>query len=165
MFSQAVPAVRLSIWILVTYTILWGIAVQIAMGTATNITTSFQIPEAMTYGVGATNAVGDVGVLLIPQPVIWKLQQSVRRKLFLSGVFFMGIMWAPPQTLSLFSWVKSLMDISALIVGIVRLPLLHGLPGQSHYDETCKSFVPLSIHLQFIPVYPVDEQDSNRPLL
>lgn len=74
---------------------MWAIAVQIAMGTATNINTSFEVPWPMTIAVGVTNVVGDVGVLLIPQPVIWKLQQSFRARMFLSGVFFMGILSVP----------------------------------------------------------------------
>lgn len=93
MFSQSDRWVRIGIKVFIAYTILWGVAVQIAMGTATHINTSFTIPWGMSIAVGVTNSLADVVVLLLPQPLIWKLHQSLRTRLLLSGVFLMGILF------------------------------------------------------------------------
>lgn len=91
MFSQSNRWVQWGIWFFTAYTILWAITVQIAMGTATHINTSFHVSWGMTIAVGVTNTIGDIGVMFVPQTIIWKLQQSLRTRMFLSSIFLLGI--------------------------------------------------------------------------
>lgn len=91
-FSQSNRLMRIGIWICAVYTILWGVGVQLAMGLATHITTEFKIPWGMSISVGVTNCIGDVAVLLLPQPLIWKLHQTLQKRIFLSGIFLMGLL-------------------------------------------------------------------------
>lgn len=92
-FSQSNRWVQWGIRFFTAYTILWAIAVQIAMGTATHINTSFDVPWGMTVATGVTNTVGDIGIIFVPQPMIWKLQQSLRTRMFLSSIFLLGILF------------------------------------------------------------------------
>lgn len=92
-FSQSDRIIRIGIWICAAYTVLWGVAVQLAMGLATHINASFSIPWGMSISIGITNCVGEVAILLLPQPLIWKLHQTLRKRMFLSGLFFLGVLF------------------------------------------------------------------------
>lgn len=92
-FSHSDRTIRIGIWICAAYTILWGVAVLLAMGLATHVNASFSIPWGMTISIGITNCVGEVAILLLPQPLIWKLHQTLRKRMFLSGVFFLGVLF------------------------------------------------------------------------
>ena len=44
------------------------------------------------------NMVGDLFIILLPMPMIWSLQMAKRRKIELTIVFALGVMYAPPYT-------------------------------------------------------------------
>jgi hypothetical protein len=46
----------------------------------------------MTYVQGIFNIVSDFYILILPIPVVWKLQLPFRRKIGLCGVFMMGLL-------------------------------------------------------------------------
>ena len=47
---------------------------------------------AFTIGVSVPNIVTDVLILLLPLPVIWKLQTHFKKKVALCGIFSLGLL-------------------------------------------------------------------------
>lgn len=51
----------------------------------------------MTYVQGIFNIVSDFYVLVLPLPVVWKLQLPLRKKIGVSAVFMTGLLSVPPN--------------------------------------------------------------------
>ncbi len=49
--------------------------------------------KALDMYIGISNLLIDVAVVILPMPVVWRLQMSLNRKLLVSGIFGMGIMY------------------------------------------------------------------------
>lgn len=66
---------------------------------------------------GAFNAVSDVALIVLPQPLLWKLQLNFNRKISISLLFGLAS--------------------SAVIISIIRIPILREV-GHNSPDSTCK---------------------------
>ncbi len=55
---------------------------------------------ALAKIVGAVNAAIDLTILLLPVPMVWGLQMPRKRKIAVSGIFGMGLLYAScPMTI------------------------------------------------------------------
>ena len=54
--------------------------------------------KSLDLFIGIYNLLMDVCVVILPMPVLWRLQMSLGRKLVLSGIFGMGMMYVRHQT-------------------------------------------------------------------
>ena len=52
--------------------------------------------KSLDLFIGIVNLLLDVCVVVLPMPVLWGLQMAVSKKLMLSGMFGLGIVYAPP---------------------------------------------------------------------
>ena len=50
--------------------------------------------RAVFISVGTINLILDVGVIILPMPVLWNLQLALRKKLGLTAIFGIGAMYA-----------------------------------------------------------------------
>lgn len=50
--------------------------------------------RGLFISIGTINLVLDVGVIILPMPVLWNLQLAVRKKLGLTAIFGIGAMYA-----------------------------------------------------------------------
>lgn len=57
--------------------------------------------KSLDLYIGILNLFVDITVVVLPMPVLWGLQMAVSRKLVLSGMFGLGIMYAHPHLLKL----------------------------------------------------------------
>ncbi|KAL1979196.1 hypothetical protein VTN96DRAFT_6518 [Rasamsonia emersonii] len=85
----------------------WGVPTQCRPAFRTSLSTSL------------FNAVSDVGILILPQPLIWKLRLPFIKKFALSLIFLVGGF--------------------ATAIGIARIPLLKGANSGATYDTTYTS--------------------------
>ena len=69
-----------------------------------SLTDACQPLKATTITTGVLDAVLDVAIFILPQPLLWKLQMPRGRKALISGVFLIGLL--------------------ATVFGIARIPLL-----------------------------------------
>lgn len=52
--------------------------------------------KSLDLYIGIVNLLLDVCVVVLPMPVLWGLQMAINKKLMLSGMFGLGIVYAPP---------------------------------------------------------------------
>ena len=52
--------------------------------------------KSLDLYLGIFNLLLDVCVVVLPMPVLWGLQMAFNKKLMLSGMFGLGIVYAPP---------------------------------------------------------------------
>jgi hypothetical protein len=48
--------------------------------------------ETLNTASAAVNSVSDIVILLLPQPIIWNLQMSLRKKIGISATFSTGLL-------------------------------------------------------------------------
>ena len=48
---------------------------------------------ALNVAASSINSASDFGILILPQISIWRLQMSLKRKIQISGIFLIGILW------------------------------------------------------------------------
>lgn len=65
------------------------------------------------------NFVVDVGILMLPQRVIWRLRMSTRKRMGVSAVFGLGIVYVLFSFLPLVKCVRSLSDMAVIQHGMV----------------------------------------------
>ena len=51
------------------------------------------VEDTMYYGMAISSVILDVMVLVMPLPLIWGLQMSVRDKVAVSGIFLLGSLY------------------------------------------------------------------------
>jgi hypothetical protein len=66
--------------------------------------------QPLHIAVMAFNLIDDVVILLLPQPVIWKLQLTRKQKLGVSAIFSIGLVYVPFSALASMtsSWLDTL---------------------------------------------------------
>ncbi|KAI0425480.1 hypothetical protein F5Y09DRAFT_352244 [Xylaria sp. FL1042] len=96
-FTLASRTFRLAIYFFVIVTILWFAANILTiylqcrpLSTLWGDPHSCLTSEASGVVLGAVNAVADIGILILPQRMIWDLRLSLRRRVAVSGVFLVG---------------------------------------------------------------------------
>ena len=52
--------------------------------------------KSLDLYIGIVNLLLDICVVVLPMPVLWGLQMAISKKLMLSGMFGLGIVYAPP---------------------------------------------------------------------
>ena len=52
-------------------------------------------PVKFYHGNAISNLLTDVIILLLPMPLVWRLQMTFKRKVALSGVVLLGSLWVP----------------------------------------------------------------------
>ena len=57
--------------------------------------------KSLDLYIGIVNLLLDICVVVLPMPVLWGLQMAISKKLVLSGMFGLGIVYAPPITRAL----------------------------------------------------------------
>lgn len=50
-------------------------------------------PRTVTITTGVFNVVSDLALLFLPQPIVWRLQMPIRRKLLVSGLLTIGSLY------------------------------------------------------------------------
>ena len=85
------------------YTIAWGIATWIVNLTVCS-PIAYYYDKTIIGGTckdqsisgsvnGALSLLGDISILALPLPMIWKLHMNTRRKIALCGIFLLGSLW------------------------------------------------------------------------
>ena len=69
---------------------------------------------AISIVTAVINAVSDIMIVILPQPIIWKLQISIKRKLGLSAIILVGVLWVECNLLTLNTVAQA--DISSACV-------------------------------------------------
>jgi len=88
---------------LMTLVVAWGISASISGLFSCNPNGwgffHGQCVDMTAWFIGTTvpNIIFDVGILVLPLPVIWHLQLSTPRRIGLTGVFLLGILCVPPS--------------------------------------------------------------------
>ena len=67
----------------------------------------------------AFNSVSDLLILILPQPLIWRLQTTLKKKIALSAVFLIGIWWVEDAFFTLYGIAH--VDHSACVSSAIRL--------------------------------------------
>lgn len=49
--------------------------------------------QNIVVSAGYINTFTDFAILLLPQKIIWGLQMPLRKKLYVSGIFLVGLLW------------------------------------------------------------------------
>ena len=52
--------------------------------------------KSLDLFIGIVNLLLDICIVVLPMPVLWGLQMVISKKLMLSGMFGLGIVYAPP---------------------------------------------------------------------
>lgn len=74
----------------------------------------------VAYTVGAAiNTASDLSIVLLPQPLIWKLNLSCKKKIGLCGIFLIGLLWVEDVYFTLIKITHH--NISACASSTVRL--------------------------------------------
>jgi hypothetical protein len=92
-------------YINMAYTICWGISTwivnlnvchPIAYFYDKTIPNGYCSNQAISGTInGSLSLLGDIMILLLPIPMVWKLQINLRRRLALLGVFLLGALYVP----------------------------------------------------------------------
>ena len=100
---------RLLLWIMLGINVFWGFSFFmvnllqcIPISDVWDITVEFPtcVEDTMYYGMAISSVILDVLILIMPLPLIWRLQMSVQDKVAVSGIFLLGSLYAThPQTL------------------------------------------------------------------
>lgn len=87
----------IAIWILTVWMIFWAIALYFAYGFQCqpfsrnwSLTDPCRSSFRLDYSASILNAVHDVLLFCLPQPLIWRLQLPFKKKLAVSVTFFIG---------------------------------------------------------------------------
>ena len=93
---------RLSVYFWAAWTMLWWIGgLLVIFLECRPLSTNWGVPTqcrpsfTTSVTVGVFNAVSDVGILMLPQPLIWKLHLPFNKKLWLSVLFMVGSLYVP----------------------------------------------------------------------
>lgn len=88
---------QIAIWILTVWMILWAIALYFAYGFQCQpFSRNWSLADPckpslrLEYSASILNAVHDVLLFFLPQPIIWKLHLPLKKKLTVSVTFFIG---------------------------------------------------------------------------
>ena len=91
---------RYSIYVITAYIVLWTIGVYLdILLTCRPVSKYWTANCAPTYSTtvstGVLNIISDVAVLLLPQPQVWKLQMPLKRKIGVSIIMMLGVLYVP----------------------------------------------------------------------
>lgn len=128
-------------WTLLWWTSGWFIIFLECRPLSTNWGVPTQCRPAFASSISAAvvNAVSDVGILFLPQPLIWQLHLPVAKKYALSVVFLLGGLYVFDPENEACRCRTGLTYCSATAIGIARVPLLKGAnSSKANYDPTCK---------------------------
>ena len=88
---------KLLVYILSTYVIVWAVALYFAYGFQCrpfsrnwSVTNPCKAPLTLDYSATILNAVHDLAVIFLPQPIIWRLHIPQSRKIAISAIFVIG---------------------------------------------------------------------------
>ena len=98
---------RISLWVAGALTISWWMAAFLdAIFACTPVRASWekgirdakcQDIRASALGTGIANMILDIMFLILPLPMIWKLQVTRRIKVLLTGIFLLGALYVSPS--------------------------------------------------------------------
>ena len=94
-----IPLFKWGWWANIVYLFGWSVAIYTVELTTCKPISDFWNPQTqdvcrVSYvpGIvlGALNALSDLGILLLPMPVVWGLQMGTKQKVATSGIFLLG---------------------------------------------------------------------------
>ena len=100
---RTVRVYRIAIWTVGLMCLAWGIALTfVALFTCTPIRKSWnsRVPghcldrQANFLGAAIPNVLTDLIILILPVPMLWHVQTTLRRKISLFGIFAAGYVYA-----------------------------------------------------------------------
>jgi uncharacterized membrane protein len=97
LFSKVSRIFAYTVWACVAYNVCWLIGVVLVVylechPVSTLWTGQCIPPFRTTLSTSVTNIIGDAMVLILPQPMLWKLKLSVGRKLGISTIMMLGLL-------------------------------------------------------------------------
>jgi uncharacterized membrane protein len=97
LFSKVSRTFAYIVWACVAYNVLWltgvVLVVYLECHPVSTLWTGQCIPPfRTTLSTSVTNIIGDAMVLILPQPMLWKLKLSVGRKLGISTIMMLGLL-------------------------------------------------------------------------
>ena len=102
-FRKANKTFTIAAALIATWIILWSIGVYLDIFLECRPLDTLWLGDcapsfATSVSTSVLNIVSDVALLILPQPLLWRLQMPIRKKLALSSVFCLGILYVsyPP---------------------------------------------------------------------
>ena len=136
--------------------------------------------NAFYMTTGVFNAVSDFVVLLIPQQTIWKLQMPLTRKLSVSALFMIGLMWVINASFHASPYNPLMMYFSACVSSAIRVyyskvSLSYDIPYNlsimewwvfaemsASFVSCCMPMIPKLFHTTWVKIFPHHPQISFR---
>ena len=89
-------------------------------------------------GVTISNVFVDLLILILPLPMLWRLQINIKKKLALIANFMLGYRSDTAHSICVGS-TRSLISPSVIIVTVLRLLSIIRVPTDAIEDVTCES--------------------------
>ena len=98
-FTQVDRWFRISVYTTIVWICLWMVGTYLGtflscLPAETIWTEDCAPPESITIATGVLNVISDIALLVLPQPIVWGLQMPVQRKLCISVLLALGLLYA-----------------------------------------------------------------------
>lgn len=97
-FGSAHPRFRIVCYVLIAYIVMWLVTFYfvfaftcVPFSRMWSLTDYCPLNVAGQYAAGAIGTLHDILVVIVPQPIIWRLQMPLQRKLAISSIFLIGL--------------------------------------------------------------------------
>ena len=94
--------------------------------------------NSILVGTAAPNTAIDFVILFLPFPVVWKMQLSTRRKLYLSAIFLIGALYVARPLSSLVLFMTNAQQNSVCVASVMRLWAVAQVDKARKGDSSCR---------------------------